>query len=362
MTRPIFIAAAGTGGHVYPALAVGSHLAARSFSLHWLGTRAGIEARVVPGEAYAMHVLPATGLRGRSFGRRMAALICALRSTVISMLLMIRHRPRVVLAMGGYVSGPVGIAAWLTRRHLIVHEQNAIPGFTNRIIGRFASQVLEAVAGSFPPRYRAVHVGNPIRAEIAQLAASTEDMNPRENSGSSFAILVFGGSQGARALNEAIPQALASLTDEFSVKVVHQCGYDEVDATSARYQGTPVDAEVVPFIDDMATAYRRADLVISRAGAISLAEIQAAALPSVLIPFPYAVDDHQTVNAQAAVDNGAAILISQRELTSERLTDILKPLLVDDQRRIKMKAAARKLARPDAAARVAELCQEASCG
>lgn len=348
---PVLIAAAGTGGHVFPALAVGDELARRGFDLHWVGTARGIEARVVPAVSYCMHRLPVAGLRGRSLSARTRTLALALYATGCALALMWRLKPRAVLAMGGYVSGPVGIAAWLARRRLVVHEQNAIPGFTNRVVGRLATRVLETVPGSFPARYRAEAVGNPVRKEIAELAAEPRERAP----GAAPRVLVVGGSQGAASLNRAVPAALSRLAAAgVPFSVCHQTGADRVEAVAAAYRGAGVDAQVLPFIEDIAQRYREADLVVARAGAGSIAEITLAGLSGLLIPYPYAVDDHQTANARALVEAGAAALFRDDELDGEDFRRALEALLTDASRRESMAAASRRLARPRAAAAVAD--------
>ena len=348
---PVLIAAAGTGGHVFPALAVGEELAHRGFDLHWVGTARGIEARVVPTVTYRMHRLPVAGLRGRSLSARARTLALTLYATGCALALMWRIRPRAVLAMGGYVSGPVGLAAWLARRRLVVHEQNAIPGFTNRVVGRLATCVLETVPGSFPARYRAEAVGNPVRKEIARLAAETRERAP----GAAPRVLIVGGSQGAASLNRALPAALSRIAAAcVPFSVCHQTGPDRVEAVAAAYRSAGVEAEVLPFIEDMAAKYREADLIVARAGAGSTAEITLAGLPALFVPYPYAVDDHQTANARALVESGAAVMFRDDALDSDDFRGALEALLTDTSRREAMAAASRRLSKPGAAAAVAD--------
>jgi len=351
----VFVAAAGTGGHVYPALAVGTELIERGFALHWLGTARGIESRVVPRETYRMHRLPVAGLRGTSIVRRLAVLARVMAATLTSLVLMLKFRPSAVLAMGGYVTGPVGVAAWLTRRPLVVHEQNAVPGFTNRIVGRLAARVCETTAGSFPARYDACALGNPVRREIARLHARARD----GHDGGVPAVLVFGGSQGAASLNRALPIALGRIVASGArVTVTHQTGADRVSEVAAAYRDAGVDANVVPFIDDMAAAYLEADLVVARAGAGTIAEITLAGLPALLVPYPYAVDDHQTANARALVDAGAALRFADADVDGGAFVAALERLVTDPERRAAMAAASHALGRPDAARDVAAVVAE----
>ncbi|MCC6709425.1 MAG: undecaprenyldiphospho-muramoylpentapeptide beta-N-acetylglucosaminyltransferase [Gammaproteobacteria bacterium] len=355
MTRTVMIVAGGTGGHVYPGLAVAEALRARDVQLHWMGTERGIEARVVPLAGVPLTTIPVSGLRRRGWWRWLAAPFGVSYAIWCALAAMRRIRPQVVLGMGGFVSGPGGIAAWLTRRPLIIHEQNAVPGLSNRILAHFARRVLQGFPGSFAAKVHAITTGNPVRADIAAISAP----RARTHDGGPLNVLVFGGSRGARALNEHVPQALAQCGIE-NLRVRHQCGADDVAATAARYaQARNVtDSEVVPYIDDMTGAYAWADLVIARAGASSIAEIAACGVASILIPYPYAVDDHQSANARYLAAGNAAVLMSEAALSVDTLAREIARLLGDAEARMTMAESARALSRPHATADVAAQCLE----
>jgi UDP-N-acetylglucosamine--N-acetylmuramyl-(pentapeptide) pyrophosphoryl-undecaprenol N-acetylglucosamine transferase len=266
-------------------------------------------------------------------------------------------RPAVVLGMGGFASGPGGIAAWLAHRPLVVHEQNAVPGLTNRVLARFATTVLEAVPGSFPPARHARHVGNPVRADFAALPAPAERFAERSGR---IRLLVFGGSQGAAILNETVPRALALLPAEARPEVWHQAGERHLEDARAAYAAAGVEARVDAFVDDVAAAYGWADVAVCRAGALTVAELAAAGLGAVLVPFAAAVDDHQTRNAEHLVSHDAAVMIAQADLTAETLAASLRELLADRERLLQMAEAARELATPDAARELAQACLDAA--
>ncbi|HET6906042.1 MAG TPA: UDP-N-acetylglucosamine--N-acetylmuramyl-(pentapeptide) pyrophosphoryl-undecaprenol N-acetylglucosamine transferase, partial [Rhodanobacteraceae bacterium] len=261
-----------------------------------------------------------------------------------------------VLSLGGYVAGPGGVAAWLLRKPLLVHEQNRIPGFTNRVLAKFARRVLAGFSDAFPSSTRAEWTGNPVRAQIAALPSPAQRIATRE--GQRASLLVLGGSLGARALNLRLPDALSLIPEEQRPRVLHQCGAAHVEATRSAYARAQVEANVVPFIEDMARAYAAADLAICRAGALTLAELAAAGLGSILVPFPYAVDDHQTRNAEGFVRAGASELVQERDFDAARFAHRLQVLLGDRERLLAMAQAARKLAKPDAAATIAQRCLE----
>jgi UDP-N-acetylglucosamine--N-acetylmuramyl-(pentapeptide) pyrophosphoryl-undecaprenol N-acetylglucosamine transferase len=262
-------------------------------------------------------------------------------------------RPRAVLGAGGYVSGPGGIAAWLLRIPLLIHEQNAVPGLTNRWLARVAGQVLQAFPGSFKPSVNARTVGNPVRADIAAIPEPAARFTNREGRAR---LLVVGGSQGAQRLNAMVPKALSRLAPERRPQVRHQAGERGIAAARAAYQEAQVEAEVMPFIDDMAAAYAWADLALCRAGAMTIAELQAAGLGAILVPFPAATDDHQTKNAEAMVSIGAGRVLQERDLTADTLSACIAELTADRARLLKMAQAARRARVIDAAAQVADLC------
>lgn len=353
MTRSVMIVAGGTGGHVYPGLAVAAALRARNVELHWMGTARGIEARVVPLAGVPLVTIPVSGLRRRGWWRWLAAPFAVGYAICCALAAIRRIQPQVVLGMGGFVSGPGGIAAWLSRRPLIIHEQNAVPGLSNRILSHFARRVLEGFPGSFKAGVRAITTGNPVRAEIAGIAAPAA----RTHEAGRLNVLVFGGSRGARALNEVVPAALAACGVS-GIAVRHQCGTDDVAATQARYAaaGNLIAVSVLAYIDDMPSAYSWADLVIARAGASSIAEIAACGVAAILIPFPYAVDDHQTANARYLATDDAALLRDEASLSVDGLARDIAGLLRDPALRLQMAERARARARPHASADVAAQC------
>lgn len=351
MTAPVLIAAGGTGGHVFPALAVAEVLRERAVPVVWLGTRAGLEARVVPAAGIELEWLEVGGLRGKGLATRLRAPFTLARACWQAWRVLRRRRPRALLGMGGFVAGPGGLVARAARVPLVVHEQNAAAGLTNRVLARFATRVLEAMPGTFPAARRAVATGNPVRAGIAALPAPEERFAGRTGAPR---VLVLGGSQGARALNERLPEALARLPADLRPVVHHQCGARHIETARAAYAGAGVDAEVTPFIEDMAAAYAEADLVVGRAGAMSVWELAAAGVGALLVPFPHAVDDHQTKNARWLADAGAATVVQEHELDAERLAGELRTLLGDREGLLERARRARGLARADAAVAVAD--------
>ena len=349
LDAPIMILAGGTGGHIFPGLAVAAALHARGVPVTWLGADGQMETRLVPQHAIALDTIPVKGLRGKGFATLAAAPLGVARAVLAAWRVLRARRPRAVLSFGGYAAGPGGLAAWLRGTPLIVHEQNRAPGFTNRVLARLARRVLTGFPQTFARREE--HVGNPVRAEIAGIAPPERRL-PRHDG--ALRLLVLGGSQGARALNDAMPRAIAAMAGT-PVEVRHQCGA-ALDAESrAAYADAGVAATVEPFIADMAEAYAWADLVVCRAGALTLAEICAAGVGSVLVPYPAAVDDHQTRNAEYLVERGAARLLPQGEGLDARLAQVLAPLARDRAQRMAMAIAARAIARPDAAERVAQV-------
>ena len=358
MRAPVLIMAGGTGGHIFPGLAVAECLRAQGVPVVWLGAVGGMETRVVPAQQIELHTVKVGGLRGKGLRTRLLAPWMMLRALLASMALLRRIKPHSVLSMGGYVAGPGGIAAWLLRRPLLVHEQNRIAGFTNRQLAKFARRVLAGFDHVLP---RAEWVGNPVRASIAALPAPAQRMAARDGK---RRLLVLGGSLGARALNLAIPRALAQLPAEQRPEVLHQAGARGLEEARHAYAACAVGAQVVPFIDDMAASYGWADLVVCRAGALTLAELTASGLGALLVPFPHAVDDHQTHNAEALVAVGAAELIQESDiikgttLNVEHLTQRLQELLANRSKLISMAEAARTLAKPDAAQTSARACME----
>jgi len=359
MTRGVaMIMAGGTGGHVFPALATARVLRRRGYDIVWLGTRRGIEARLVPAEGIPVEWLSVSGLRGKGVATLLAAPFRLGVAIVQALRAVRRHRPSVVLGAGGFASGPGGVAAWLLRRPLVVHEQNAVAGLTNRLLARLADRVLEGFPGSFGRGTRAVRVGNPVRAEIAAVAPPERRFAAREGRAR---LLVFGGSQGSARLNAVVPAALGELPEPLRPEVLHQTGAHGHAETVAAYRARGIEADVRPFIEDMAGAYGWADLAVCRSGALTVAELAAAGVGAVLVPFPAAVDDHQTRNAEYAVQAGAAVLLPESGLTPMSLAARLRELLEAGRPALeRMARAARATAITDADERLADACVEAA--
>jgi len=343
------IMAGGTGGHVFPGLAVAELLRQSGWRVVWLGAKTGMEAALVPKRGFDMAWVSFSGVRGKG---PLAFLLLPLKLLVAfwqSARAIFAHRPDVVLGMGGYISFPGGMMAALLGKPLVIHEQNAIPGLANKVLAAVADQVLCAFPGALK---RASVTGNPVRPEIAAIAAPESRYTGRSGP---IRVLVVGGSLGAQALNDVVPRALALLTGERPV-LTHQSGAKHIDSLRRAYAAAGVPAKAFAFIEDMAGAYAEADLVICRAGATTVAEIAAAGVASVLIPYPHAVDDHQTANARFLADAGATVLVPQSELSPERLAEVLAGF---DRLRLRdMARRARSLARPGAAAAVATACAE----
>jgi UDP-N-acetylglucosamine--N-acetylmuramyl-(pentapeptide) pyrophosphoryl-undecaprenol N-acetylglucosamine transferase len=349
----VLIMAGGTGGHVFPGLSVASRLREQGVQVIWVGTRRGLEAELVPSAGIPIEWLSVGGLRGKGALTWVLAPLKLALALGQALRIVARCRPSAVLGMGGFVAGPGGVAAWMLRRPLLIHEQNAVAGLTNRLLARLASGVMEGFPGSLPA---AVHTGNPVRPEIAALPPPRERIAGRTGR---TRLLVVGGSLGALALNRTLPEALRQMDPAVRPEVWHQAGGRNLEAAQAGYRAAGVEARVEPFIGDMAQAYGWADLVVCRAGALTVAELTAAGVGSVLVPYPYAVDDHQTRNAQYLAEAGAAQVIQERELTAEGLAEVLGGLVGDRERLVAMAEAARTQARPDAAEQVAALCLQA---
>jgi UDP-N-acetylglucosamine--N-acetylmuramyl-(pentapeptide) pyrophosphoryl-undecaprenol N-acetylglucosamine transferase len=356
--KPILIMAGGTGGHVFPALAVAHFLKQRGVPLLWLGTCTGMESQVVPGYGYQLLTINISGLRGKGLRKWLAAPVIILIAIAQALLIMIQHKPAAVLGMGGFVSGPGGIATWMMRIPLCIHEQNAIMGLTNRLLAPLAHTVMEGFPGTFPLKYQAKNTGNPVRVAIFNVEIPEKRIHL--DSGLTLKVLVIGGSQGARTLNETVPKAVSLLPKTVRLDIRHQTGRDHFRETEALYKSLHGQVQLSPFIDDMAEAYTWADLVICRAGALTIAELAAAGIASILIPFPHAVDDHQTVNARYITNQGGALLLTESEFTGERLAHLLSEFYNSRPRLLAMARQARELAKPEATRQVAELCLEAA--
>jgi UDP-N-acetylglucosamine--N-acetylmuramyl-(pentapeptide) pyrophosphoryl-undecaprenol N-acetylglucosamine transferase len=350
---PVLIMAGGTGGHVFPALAVANVLRARGVAVVWLGVPGSMESKLVPQHGFPIEWVSVAGIRGKGALTKLLAPLRILNAVAQALGVLRRVKPRSVLGAGGYVSGPGGIAAWLLRIPLLIHEQNAIAGLTNRWLARLATQVLEAFPGSFAAQVHASTIGNPVREDIAALNPPAQRFAQREPRAR---LLVFGGSQGAQRLNAVLPQALARLRPENRPQVRHQTGERGFAATQLAYAEQRIEADVLPFIDDMAQAYAWADLAVCRAGAMTVAELQAAGLGAIFVPLPQATDDHQSKNAAVMVELGAARIIPERDLTPEHLSGVIAELAADRAKLLKMAQAARRARVTDAATRLADLC------
>jgi UDP-N-acetylglucosamine--N-acetylmuramyl-(pentapeptide) pyrophosphoryl-undecaprenol N-acetylglucosamine transferase len=354
MEGRVMIMAGGTGGHVFPALAVADELRSRGADVFWLGTPNSFESRVVPEHGYSLEWIRIKGLRGNGLLRWLAAPFKMAIAMSQALAVIRRRKPDLVVGMGGFASGPGGLVARLMARPLLIHEQNAVPGLTNRWLARIATVVLEAFPGSFSADRGAKVTGNPVRPEIATIAPPVERLAGREGP---LRLLVLGGSQGAQILNEMLPAAIAGLAADVRPLVRHQAGRDKVEATTAAYRSVGVEAEVSAFVNDMAEAYGWADLVVCRSGALTVAELAAAGVASVLVPYPYAVDDHQTLNGRYLADQGAALLIPQARFTQDALQAVLLDLDRDRNKVLQMAESARSLALINATADVADHCQ-----
>jgi len=354
LTTPVaMIMAGGTGGHVYPALALARELRRRSWRVVWLGTQRGLEARVVPLEQIPIEWLSISGLRGKGLMAWLAAPLRLVRALREALAAMRRHQPCVVVGLGGFVSGPGGVAAWLQRRPLLIHEQNAVAGLTNRCLARLAREVLTGFPDAFGSGVSTRTIGNPVRDDIAALPPPAVRFAARSGA---IRLLVVGGSLGAARLNSVVPHALAQLQERFSIEVLHQSGERWIDNARRAYAATGVRARVAPYIEDMAEAYGWADLVLCRAGALTIAELAAAGVGAILVPYPHAVDDHQTSNARVLVSEGAALLIADRDLSAERLASELAGLCAGRGKLLAMAERARLLARSGAGAALADAC------
>jgi len=350
MARTIMIMAGGTGGHVFPALAVADYLREQGWRVVWLGAKTGMEASLVPKFGYEMAWVRFSGLRGKGLLRALALPANLLLAFWQSARAILARRPDVVLGMGGYISFPGGMMASLLGRPLAIHEQNSIAGLANKVLSRLADRVLQAFPDALPGAQLS---GNPVRREIAALAAPRDRFAARAGR---LKLLVLGGSLGAQALNEVVPQALALLPEAARPEVTHQAGARHIEALRAGYAAAGVHAEALAFIDDMAGRYGDADVVICRAGALTVGELACAGVASILVPFPHAVDDHQSANAKFLSVRGAAILLPQGELSASGLAELLRGLTREGL--LDMAEKARALGKPGATEAVARACME----
>lgn len=354
--RTLMVMAGGTGGHVFPGLAVAHLMQAWGWKVVWLGNPAGMEATLVPKHGIPMEYVRFGGLRGKGLKTKLMLPVNLLRACAQSLSVLRRVKPDVVLGMGGYITFPAGLMTALSGRPLVLHEQNSIAGLANKVLAKVAKRVLVAFPNALP---NAEWTGNPIREELARTLAPKARYAQRSGP---LNLLVVGGSLGAAALNEVVPRALAMLAPQERPRVVHQAGAKHIDALKANYakagllsvEGEEADVQLVPFIDDMTSAYAKADLVICRSGAMTVAEIAAVGVAAFFVPFPFAVDDHQTTNAAFLADHGAALVVQQRDLTAEGLVAWLRSQTRETL--AEMAERSRSLAKPDATEQVAQIC------
>jgi len=346
--KTILIMAGGTGGHIFPGLAVADEMRSAGWEVVWMGGRGGMEERLVPSRGYRTAWIRARAARGKGLLQKLLLPANLLLSFWESARHILRLKPDVVLGLGGYVAFPGGMMASLLNRPLALHEQNAVAGLANRVLAGVSDKVMVAFPGTLKA---AEWTGNPVRAEIAAIAEPEKRFGARRGP---IRILVVGGSLGAQALNDALPKALALLSDK--PQVVHQSGEKHLESLKKNYEKVNVRGELIAFIEDMARRYAEADLVICRAGAVTVAELSAGGMASVLVPFPHAVDDHQTANARFLADRGAAILLPQAELTPERLAGLIGSL--GRQKLLEMARNARAVGKPEGAGLVARRCME----
>lgn len=354
----VLVTAGGTGGHVFPALAAARLFQQQGAEVRWVGTRQGIEADLVPKHDIQIEYLDVAGVRGQGIVRMLWAPLKIAKSVAQVMGIVRRFKPDLVLGMGGFVTGPTGVGVWLSGRPVFIHEQNAVAGFTNKLLAKLARKVFQAFPDAFPAGENVETTGNPVRADIIAIESPATRYDLHEGP---LRFLILGGSQGAVALNQLVPKALASLQGQVDFVVKHQCGARNLEAAATCYRDAGVDADVVPFIDDMAAAYGWADLVICRSGALTVSELAAAGVASLLIPYPFAVDDHQTRNGEYLSSTGAALLVQQNSLNETDLAKLLKDKLIDRAVLKSMAVKARNLAMTDATEKLVKRCMEVAC-
>ncbi len=345
MGKRIVIMAGGTGGHVFPALAVAQWFLGKGWQVSWLGTRTGLESKVVPNNGIEIDWLSVAGVRGKGMFSKAASVFKLVKACGQAFVILRKRKPDVVLGMGGFVAGPGGLVARVLGIPLVIHEQNRIPGTTNRLLAKFANRVLEAFPNSFNKAAGAKCTGNPLRKQFQSLADNKESTEGRK-----LRILIIGGSQGAQALNESLPEALTGLKE---IEVWHQTGSVMLEQVAKNYQTLGMDAKAEAFIDDMAQAYRWADIIICRAGAMTVSEVAAMGLPAILVPLPNAIDDHQMANARYLSDAGAGLIVPQKELNTK---NVIEAITTARGKLESMAKAALDCARMDATEAVANYC------
>lgn len=375
--KKVLIMAGGTGGHIFPALSIARHLQSLGVEVEWLGTKKGMESDLIPQSDIPIHYISVSGLRGKSVLTKVFSPFVIVIAIMQAIAKILKTKPSCVLGMGGFVTGPGGVAAWLLRKPLLIHEQNAIAGFSNQLLYPMASVVMEGFAGAFNRKQeiskssllkrlsssdKAVYVGNPLRKEILDCPPPAQRFLSNENN-DRIKLLVLGGSRGALAINQLVPEFLKDFSASENIETWHQCGKNNLQTCKDYYAELGVkenqNCRISAFIDDMAEAYCWADIVICRAGASTVAEIAAIGIPAVFIPFPFAVDDHQTENAVIMQKLGAAWLFQQQELTTEALASVLLQFIKDKKLILKTALLAQQVAKTDATEQAAKYCMEA---
>ncbi len=357
----VLIMAAGTGGHVFPALSIGEALQAQNVDVQWLGTPKGMENEILARSDIPLHRVSVSGLRGAGLKKLLTAPFMIAQAFLQSIKVLRKVKPNCVVGMGGFVCGPAGLASRVLGIPLLIHEQNAVAGLTNRLLSSVAQKVCEAFPGTFPASRKLVYTGNPVRKDIVKLAEEKK-FQSKGKEDTSLNILILGGSQGALAINQIIPRVTSELLKDFSVKTWHQTGSGQLEATRTKYQDEGIDLDsnhhVVAFINDMADAYGWADLVICRSGASTVTEIAVIGLPAIFIPYPYHKDNQQTHNAEWLSREGAAEILQQSELSESELLSRIRPYIENRQNLLESGAKGKSLAIKDADLRIAELCRE----
>ena len=363
-SRSAMIMAGGTGGHVFPGLAIATALRERDWDVSWVGTSRGLESRVVPDNGIQLHTLKTLGLRGKGIGSKIKGIVSLLASCLQALWLLITNRPSVVVGFGGYAAGPAGIVAWLLRIPVVIHEQNAVAGTTNRLLSRAAKRVLAGFDGAFASSLAVLVTGNPVRTALANVPSKTYP-EAGFSKAQPLKLAILGGSQGALALNRSVPTALSKLSSNAleCIAVRHQCGRNHHDITESAWSEVSLaDLEVTPFVDDMAELYQWADVAICRAGALTVCELAVTGTPSVLVPLPNAIDNHQLKNAEALRDAGGAVIVEQKDLESGALVAFVAETLMQSQRLVEMSSAAKSWSKPNATDQVVAVIEEVVCG
>jgi len=357
-TKRVLIIAGGTGGHIFPALAVARSLRNKGFDLQWLGSRVGMESSLV-GDEFPISYVSISAIRGKNWFSKLISPVRLCRATWQAWRVIKRFKPDMVLGMGGFVSGPGGIAARLAKKPLVIHEQNAVAGMTNRLLSKYARVVLQGFPNAFPNGISAETIGNPVRPAITALVSPQNRLKDREGP---LRVLVLGGSRGARSINQVVTRVLSQYPESGALEIWHQTGRLDFDKVKQAYRDVTVSVKVDAFIENMSEAYAWADLIICRAGALTVSEIAAAGLPSILIPFPYAVDDHQFYNGTYLANAKAAELIRQSDFTDDRLQRILQRYTKNRSELLEMAMKARALAKPEALSDIVHICEKLANG